>query len=1850
MPTALITTPTSQCLTGNSFTFNSGSTISSGTITTQSWNFGDGTTGLGVSVSHSYLAAGVYQVTLVVTSDKGCTDSTTHTYTVFPQPVAIFANPAAQCLTGNNYNFSSTSSISSGTIASQTWKFGDGNTAIGVAATHTYASAGSFNATLIVVSDNGCTDSITKAIVVNPKPVAGFTAPAAQCLNGNSYNFTSTATVSTGSITTQTWKFGDGNTATGASVSHSYATAGTFNTTLIVVSDNGCIDSITKAITVNPKPVADFTVPAAQCLSGNNFNFTSTATVSAGSITTQTWKFGDGNTATGASVSHSYTTAGTFNTTLIVASDNGCIDSITKAITVNPKPVADFTVPAAQCLSGNNYNFTSTATVSAGSITTQTWKFGDGNTATGASVLHSYATAGTFNTTLIVVSNNGCIDSITKAITVNPKPVASFTAPVAQCLSGNSYGFTSTSTVSAGSITTQTWKFGDGNTATGASVTHTYTTDGIFTVTLIVSANTGCIDSVSQTITVYPKPKAIFTDPIAQCFFGNQFQFKSNSIINTGNISSYLWSFGDGSVASGTDVKHSYSTSGIFNVSLFINSDNGCKDSILQSVAVNPKPIASFSDPPPQCLNGNTFNILSTANIASGNIANQTWKYSDGNTSSGPLSNHSFLSAGTFSLTLIATSDNGCVDSVSHPITVFPQPIASFISPADQYLIGNNFTFNSNSLVSSGSISSQQWNFGDGSSATGISVAHSYAKAGDYQVSLSSTTDKGCIDNSIATVHVLTQSISASFIAPAAQCISFNNFNFTSNAIAIGNSIVQYNWSFGDGATGSGITTTHSYGSPGTYTVKLIVISSAGLKDSSEKSVTVYPQPSSDFIAPDEQYLAGNLFTFKSNASIVSGNIISTAWNFGDGNTSSTQNTTHSYTIAGLFNVTLFTTSDMGCKDSTVHQVIVNKQSSEALFVTPNAHCLTDNIFSFNSRAKVSSGSITKTVWDFGDGATGLGLNVTHSYTSAGSYNVTLIITTNTGLTDSVIHTIYIYPQPTASFIAPSEQLLKGNNFSFVSNSSISSGTVNTNNWQFGDGTNATGINTNHVYASSGTFNVMLNAISDYGCTDSVTHAVIVNRQSTAAIFVTPEAHCLSDNVFNFTSNAIVSAGTIISHEWNFGDGQTGSGANVTHTYTSAGTYAVKLITTTNTGLKDSVIHSIAVYPQPMASFIMPREEFLTGNNFQFNSSSTITSGFISSNAWKFGDSSSAIGNSVAHSYAKAGTFQVLLTSISDKGCADSIAQPAIVNTQSLTALFINPAAQCLSGNHFVFTSNATVSAGTIKSQDWDFGDGSTASGIKVEHSYSTAGNYFVKLITTTTNGLKDSIIHSITVNPQPTADILSRPLSQCLSSNNFSFTGKISPNNIPIKSFTWHTGEGNIITGYSINQSYDQPGNHLVKLITKSNAGCLDSAIKMVAVFQEPSVSITAANNLSICTGDSIILNSKIDPGSGQISKYQWLLNGKAIDGASTGKIITKQAGVYQLEVTNTNFCTKASDQSTLVVNPVPQGKVIASANSNLICEGDSTKLNAQGADSYQWYYNNKIILGATQAVLFAKWNGIYTAKLINNTGCKQMASDSAVVNTIKKPIADFSVNTFCIDNPVRLNNLSNQNGSTSVDWLWELGNGSKSNLFNPVTTYHEKGSYLVTLKVSPKNCPNLIGTVSKSITIQSPEPGERYPAVRAIINTTNRLQARNIGYKYAWYPSFGLDNSNIPNPNFVANKQTDYLVKIVNNAGCITYDTVLVTVFQNIDIQVPKAFTPNGDKHNDLLDVFTIGIKEFRFFRVYNRWGQLMYETRNPEMRWDGNYNGNKQPSETYVWIAEAVGIDNVLIQRRGQTVLLR
>ena len=239
-------------------------------------------------------------------------------------------------------------------------------------------------------------------LVLLPKPNATFnTNNTIQCINGNSFTYTNT---STGSITSYNWKLGDGAVTTQTNVVYSYATAGTFNVTLTATGTNGCKDSITQIVSVQPKPVADFSYTGPNLCSTPDFNFTNT-TSSTGTILSY-WYFGDGDTSTSQNPNHTFATAGTYSVKLRVQSSNGCIDSITKTIIVLDKPLASFIVNNnSQCLTGNNFSFTNFST---GIGNTYLWQFGDGTTSTAINAIKTYLNIGSYTVKLIVTNINGC--------------------------------------------------------------------------------------------------------------------------------------------------------------------------------------------------------------------------------------------------------------------------------------------------------------------------------------------------------------------------------------------------------------------------------------------------------------------------------------------------------------------------------------------------------------------------------------------------------------------------------------------------------------------------------------------------------------------------------------------------------------------------------------------------------------------------------------------------------------------------------------------------------------------------------------------------------------------------------------------------------------------------------------------------------------------------------------------------------------------------------------------------------------------------------------------------------------------------------------------------------------------------------------------------------------------------------------------------------------------------------------------------------------------------------------------------------------------------------------------------
>ena len=181
-------------------------------------------------------------------------------------------------------------------------------------------------------------------------------------------------------------------------------------------------------------------------------------------------------------------------------------------------------------------------------------------------------------------------------------------------------------------------------------------------------------------------------------------------------------------------------------------------------------------------------------------------------------------------------------------------------------------------------------------------------------------------------------------------------------------------------------------------------------------------------------------------------------------------------------------------------------------------------------------------------------------------------------------------------------------------------------------------------------------------------------------------------------------------------------------------------------------------------------------------------------------------------------------------------------------------------------------------------------------------------------------------------------------------------------------------------------------------------------------------------------------------------------------------------------------------------------------------------------------------------------------------------------------------------------------------------------------------------------MGTLKKSIVIDYPRPGITYPVQYAVINRPLNLKAREFGSNVLWSPGVSLNTRSSYSPVFTGAREQLYTIEIKTNTGCLTVDTQMVKTVKEVEIYVPSAFSPNKDGQNDFLRPILRGVKELRYFRVYNRWGNLLFEMKAQQQGWDGTLNGVPQQSQTVVWMLESLGLDGEIHQKKGTAVLVR
>lgn len=382
--------------------------------------------------------------------------------------------------------------------------------------------------------------------------------------------------------------------------------------------------------------------------------------------------------------------------------------------------------------------------------------------------------------------------------------------------------------------------------------------------------------------------------------------------------------------------------------------------------------------------------------------------------------------------------------------------------------------------------------------------------------------------------------------------------------------------------------------------------------------------------------------------------------------------------------------------------------------------------------------------------------------------------------------------------------------------------------------------------------------------------------------------------------------------------------------------------------------------------------------------------------------------------------------------------------------------------------------------------------------------------------------------------------------------------------------------------------------------------------------------------------------------SPFTWIL--PAIPNAPTRSL--------SITYVNDFACIDSTDTATFVqkVNPLPVGQIV-SLHGQYICNGitDTLFVSYPSSDtlSFQWTLNGLNLPGVTTDSIGTTTGGRYNSILTNQYGCVDTAAASAVLTVIAQPILKFSYDSYCINNLIHFTNQTDTTFTGPIQWLWDLGDSTTSNLYHATDTYFKGGDRHIRLTATQLYCQAYATSIDSTINIQYPIPAIRMPSVSAYKSVFTPIAARNLpGYRYLWTPTRGIDHPDSSSINFNYQQTQEYLINLISPGGCITYDSVLVRVFDNnlVDILVPKSFTPNGDGINDILYPYLTGIKTFQYFKIYNRYGKLMFETTNPDAGWNGYVNGTPQPMSIYIWIAVGLANDGSQVVKRGETLLLR
>lgn len=1334
------------------------------------------------------------------------------------------------------------------------------------------------------------------------------------------------------------------------------------------------------------------------------------------------------------------------------------------------------------------------------------------------------------------VPDNNNVEKIAKDEVNGSPPITSFISDSPQCL-GNPIHFQDTS---VNTPTSWNWDFGDGiGTSIEQNPVYTYTTSGIFTVSLSTSNSCGSGTIAQNQVKIDELPVASFTDNTPVCA-GSTVYFNDTS---SGLPDSWLWDFGDNSTSTEQNPTHIYTNPGNYTVKLTVSNSCGSSTPYIKNITIPSAPVADFISNSPTCLNV----PMSFVDTSSGSPNSWNWDFGDGvGTSSEQNPSYLYSYSGTYNVSLTVSNSCGTSSPTIKPVIVSKTPQASFTTNSPQCL-GNPINFTNTSTDAQ----SYNWDFGDG---TGSSIeenpSYVYSAPGTYSVTLIASNQCGSSSPFIQNV-----SISAVPVA-----------NFTSNAPKCAGELVQFTdlsqgnptswiWDFGDGiGTSTEQNPSYTYLQPGNYTVSLIVSNDCGQSQVFTKIINITGSPIASFTSNAPQ-CQGNSISFIDTSSPAASSWL---WDFGDGYTSTEQNPIHTYLASGTYTVSL--TASNNCGQSLPYSQQIEVLSIPQSDFTSDAPKCKGSPVQFTD---LTSGYPNSWSWNFGDGSGSSNLqNPSYTYSIAGNYSVSLNTSNICGSGNPVSKVIQILNTPSADFTSNSPQCI-GTPIQFTD---LSTGNPYAWQWDFGDGIGTSNLqNPSYTYNQPGNYNVSLTVSALCG-TSTPKQKIVSVKPKPVSSFSSDAPKCFNEPI-QFKDE---STNNPIAWNWDFGDGiGTSTEKNPVYTYSNPGTYTVSLIASNECGQGTLYQKQIKVKDKPLSNFThnAPKPAGVavnftdqsSGTPYQWN--------------WEFGTGESSPDQNPSYIYTTPGTYTVKLTTANECG----VSQPYSTQIQILPPVpdadFTTNEPVCL-GQPMKFYD---LSQNSPTSWQWNFGDGvGTSNEQNPQYTYSNAGSYLVTLISSNSYGSSQPTSKIVNVSATAPESSFTHNAPQCLGTPiNFQDTSINQP-----LSWSWDFGDG---IGSSTEQNptytYAEAGVFTVSLTASNGCG--------IGLPYSSDITINGANFITDapkCIGDTV---SFTDKSVGNVSSYYWDFG----DGVGTSTqqnptYIYNAAGEYQVSLTTTGNCSSPSTITKKIIVS-SQAPIADFTSSSPNCSGLEIKLYDQSLNEpTYWEWN----FGDGSPISYEKnpthtypISGTYTVSLKVSNGCGTSSTifKQVIVSNSGSVQAEFSSNSpVCFNQVMQFNDLSS---GSPTSWYWTFGDGSSSTQKNPSHLYTSAGNFNVSL-TSSNGCSQDTIEHQVTVSVSAIQVNFSFP-IRNCKGAPVQFTDLTIGGANWWRWNFGDASpySYEQNPTHIYANAGNYNVNLLAHNACNTYGSLTKTISILSNTPVISNFTSNAPQCQNVQVKFT-------------------------------------------------------------------